>query len=424
MKKGIALVDCNNFYAACEQTIDPSLSGLPLVVLSNNDGCIIARSSEARALGIPMGQPYFKARLKLERLGVHIRSSNYELYGDMSQRLMQLLNEHCERLEIYSIDEAFIKLSSSYDYDFSKWASKIRALAYQNLGIPVTIGIGYTKGQAKIANHIAKANPSHAGVLNIGESHNIEKYMESVEIENVWGIGKKMAKLCRRQGITNAQELITTPEYQIKTKLGIIGIRIQMELKGIICLPIRKEPRKKKETCVSRSFSSPLINLIIFKHEMISQIHLASQKLRKQGQVTGEIRVFTNSSIHKEDFYAKEAILKLDVPSNDTRFLINKALPLIKEIYNKRACLIRTGIVMKDLKPAQYIQSDLFSNDTIGERNRKECLQEAIDKINISYGKGTINWSNFLINKSLIEESNNKSSISTRKISKVPIAWA
>ena len=188
MSQAIALIDGNNFYVACEQSLDPSLVGLPVVVLSNNDGCIVARSPEARELGIPMGQPYFKIRYELEKLGVVVRSSNYALYGDMSNRFMKLLAQHSEKIEVYSIDEAFVQINRPPDSNLRPWARQLRALAHQNLGLPIAIGIGASKSQAKLANHLAKTISTKAGIFDLHMVQDQNYWLKTIDIENVWGI--------------------------------------------------------------------------------------------------------------------------------------------------------------------------------------------------------------------------------------------
>ena len=223
MPSATALIDGNNFYASCEQSLDPALIGRPVVVLSNNDGCIVARSAEARALGIAMGTPYFKARTELARQNVVVRSSNYALYADMSQRMMSLLETHCEELEIYSIDEAFARLSRPRSGDLQHWARRLRARVRQDLGLPIAIGVGASKGQAKLANRLAKQVPAHAGVFDLGRCDDADNWLETVAIEDVWGIGRKLARWCRLRGITNARQLRDMPSGELRAKCGVVG---------------------------------------------------------------------------------------------------------------------------------------------------------------------------------------------------------
>ena len=230
MHQATALIDGNNFYASCEQSLDPALIGRPLVVLSNNDGCIVARSAEARALGIAMGTPYFKARQHLNANNVVVRSSNYALYADMSQRLMSLLEAHCEELEIYSIDEAFGRICRPGNGDLQNWARALRARVRRNLGLPIAIGLGASKGQAKLANRLAKQVPAHAGIFDLGCCNNPDHWLETIAIEDVWGIGRKLARWCRLRGISNARLLRDMPSGELRAKCGVVGLRLQQEL--------------------------------------------------------------------------------------------------------------------------------------------------------------------------------------------------
>ena len=245
MAQATALIDGNNFYASCEQSLDPALIGRPVVVLSNNDGCIVARSAEARALGIAMGTPYFKARRELEQKNVVVRSSNYALYADMSQRMMSLLEAHCEELEIYSIDEAFGRISRPAGGELQSWARQLRATVKRDLGLPIAIGLGSSKSQAKLANRLAKRIPAHAGVFDLGQCNDPDGWLETIAVEDVWGIGRKLAHWCRLRGIHNARLLRDMPSGALRAKCGVIGLRLQQDLKGYACLPMDLAPAAK-----------------------------------------------------------------------------------------------------------------------------------------------------------------------------------
>ena len=226
----IALIDGNNFYASCEQSINPSLRNKPLVILSNNDGCIIARSAEARILKIRMGEPYFKIKERLNKLGVIVLSSNYSLYGDMSKRLMNLLKKNCEKIEIYSIDEAFISIHRPHNNDLSPWGRKLRTLIYQNLGLTITIGIAENKLRAKLANKLAKRINYSAGIFDLGIANNKNSYLKEINVDNIWGIGTQTSRWLKSKGIKNAKELKDMNQHELKKKLGVVGQRIQLEL--------------------------------------------------------------------------------------------------------------------------------------------------------------------------------------------------
>ncbi|CAI8209340.1 MAG: DNA polymerase IV 1 [Prochlorococcus marinus str. MIT 9313] len=392
MSRVTALIDGNNFYASCEQSLDASLIGRPLVVLSNNDGCIVARSSEARALGISMGTPYFKVRHKLDRLGVVVRSSNYALYGDMSQRLMSLLEAHCEELEIYSIDEAFAYINGPSDDNLKPWARHLRAQVHRNLGLPIAIGLGASKGQAKLANHLAKAIPAHAGVFNLLTASDPDTWLESVAIENVWGIGRKLAHWCRLRGVTNARQLRDMPRSQLHARCGVVGIRLQRELQGHACLPLALAPTSKQETCVSRSFSRPIANLEELRQAIATYVVRASEKLRRQQQRAGTLTLFTRTSPFAPSFYSQAATIQLDLPSNDTAILLAAALPLVERIYRPHRRLNKAGVLMQNLQSADHLQQHLLVAVHADEQHRRDRLMNTIDRLNHRYGSGTVGW--------------------------------
>ena len=423
MIKAIALIDGNNFYASCEQVLDPSLLGRPVVVLSNNDGCIIARNAEARMLGISMGEPYFKIRFKLERLGVNIRSSNYELYADMSQRLFQLINTYCEKVEIYSIDEAFVEITHPYNDNLTAWSRELRSRIFQYIGITISIGIGKTKVQAKMANKISKKLSSQAGIFNLIEGSNINKWMELFTIKDIWGIGRKHILTLQRHGIHNAKQLRDIPNTEIKQLLGINGLRIKHELKGQVCLPVKINKIKKKETSVSRSFGQPIEILEELKKAIAAQTIIACEKLRKQEQLTSSITVFTRTSLYLPNFYSKTATKRLEVPSNNTIFLLDIAMKLTNQIYKSNCNLVKSGVIMKCLQSKDLVQLNIFNN-TLLEKSHKDNLIKTIDKINRKYGKGTITWSICLTKQNWQQRDNRKSKASTTELKSIPTVWA
>ncbi len=424
MIQGIALIDGNNFYAACEQSFNPSLANHPVVVLSNNDGCIIARSPEARDLGISMGQPYFKIRHKLERLGIIVRSSNYSLYGDISHRLMLLLNEHCNEVEIYSIDEAFAQINLSSTKDFYPWARRLREQAHQNLGIPISIGIGASKVQAKIANHLAKTISNHAGIFDFRTTKDQDWWLESIEIENIWGIGKKLSKWCRERGITTALQLRDMPSSELHAKCGVVGIRLQEELKGNSCMKLKVKPSPKKETCVSRSFSRPITKIEELRQAISTHLICAGQKLRNQNQLAGAITVFTHTSPFRQPFYSQKATTQLETPSNDTTVLLTAARPLIEKIFRPYRLLIKAGVKMHSLQTSKYLQTNLLNNEAIEHLQRSQRLMKTIDRLNTRFGKGTITWAICRSKASWEMRREQLSCATTTRLEEIPIVYS
>ena len=424
MVKAIALIDSNNFYAACEQMIDPSLAQKPVVILSNNDGCIIARSTEARELQIPMGQPYYKLRHTLERLQIHVRSSNYELYGDMSARLMRLLKSYCEEIEIYSIDEAFIQLTRPENGNLISWARQLRSLVYKNLGLPIAIGISSNKVQAKIANHLAKTIDESSGIFDLGIIKYQDIWLDKIKIEEVWGIGSKIAKWCRLRGIRTARELRDMPSEEIKGKYGVIGVRIQKELKGEKCLGISTTPSPKKETCVSRSFSKPITNIKEFRKAISLYVVRASEKLRAQKQQAGAITIFTRTSPYNPSFYSQAATKVLEIATNNTNVLLKESLALTDQIYSTNYSLVKAGVIMKQLQETRYLQQHLINPINIERQKKEEHLMNVIDNLNKRYGSHSVTWMACGMNKEWNRRRGMLSPAATTKIEEIPIANA
>ncbi len=392
MSQVTALIDANNFYASCEQSLDPALIGRPVVVLSNNDGCIVARSAEARALGIAMGTPYFKVKRNLEQQNVVIRSSNYAFYADMSQRLMSLLERQVEDLEIYSIDEAFARLGRPSDGNLHPWARHLRALVRRNLGLPIAIGLGASKGQAKLANRLAKVVPAHAGLFDLELCRDPDSWLETISIEDVWGIGRKLALWCRRRGVVNARELRDMPSGCLRAKAGVVGVRIQRELQGHACLPLDLEPSPKQETCVSRSFSRPITSLEELREAVATYVVRAAEKLRQQHQRTAALTVYTRTSPFISAFYSRAASTRLDLPSNDTSVLLEAALPLVKRIFQPHRPLAKAGVLMQHLQGMDQLQQHLWVPCTEEQQRKREILMATIDHLNQRYGRGTVQW--------------------------------
>ena len=424
MTQVTALIDANNFYASCEQSLDPALIGRPVVVLSNNDGCIVARSAEARALGIAMGTPYFKAKRHLEQNNVVIRSSNYALYADMSQRLMSLLEGQVEDLEIYSIDEAFARLSRPSDGNLRPWAQQLRTLARRNLGLPIAIGLGASKGQAKLANRLAKVVPAHAGLFDLDLCRDPDRWLETISIEDVWGIGRKLAVWCRMRGVVNARELRDMPSGCLRAKAGVVGVRLQRELQGHACLPLDLQPSAKQETCVSRSFSHPITSLEELREAIATYVVRAAEKLRKQQQRTAALTIYTRTSPFIPGFYSRAASTSLDLPSNDTRVLLEAALPLVERIFQPHRPLAKAGVLMQHLQGIDQLQQHLWVPCTEEEQQKRESLMTTVDRLNHRYGRGTVQWAACGLDPSWAMRRERLGRAATTRLSDVPVVRA
>ncbi len=354
----IALIDANNFYASCEQNINPHLRNKPVVILSNNDGCIIARSPEARALKIKMGTPYFKVKERLNKLDVAVLSSNYSLYGDMSRRLMNLLKNYCEQIEIYSIDEAFVSISRPNDENLYPWARSIRSLIYQNLGITITVGIGENK----------------------------------VRANKIWGVGKQTSNWLQSKGIKNARELRDMEENEIIKKLGIVGKRLQLELKGHRCLPIEKNKKSKKEIQVSRSFGTPITKLEDLTQALATHAIKASEKMRSQNLQSSNIRVFARTSKYSSQNYQRSAHRKLTNATDDTNNILKIVVELSKEIYNPEYKFSKAGVLMQDLTNSEYLQQSVINYKSQKVLKKSTNLMKTIDLLNKRFNNNAITW--------------------------------
>ncbi len=393
MALATVLIDGNNFYASCEAVVDPAVVGRPLVVLSNNDGCIVSRSAEARALGIAMGTPYFKVRRELERHNVVVRSSNYALYADMSHRLMATLEGWVEELEIYSIDEAFGVLHRPATGDLNGWGRALRRQVLCHLGLPVAVGIAPSKVLAKLANKLAKTDPGRGGVLDLATEVELDALLETVAIDDVWGIGRRLSRWCRLRGVAHARALRDMPSGELRRKCGVVGLRLQQELLGRACLPLVSLPPAKQETCVSRSFSTPVQTLPELREAVATYLVRAAEKLRQQRQRAGSITVFVRSSpFNGTRFYSNAATVKLALASNDTAALLAAALPLAECLFRPHKPLQKAGVLLQQLEPEALLQHHLLVPMTPEQQGRRERLLVAVDGLNRRYGRGTVQW--------------------------------
>jgi DNA polymerase V len=424
----LVLIDANNFYASCEALLDPTVVGRPLVVLSNNDGCIVSRSAEARALGIPMGAPLFQVRRDLERHGVIVRSSNYTLYADMSQRLMATLEAWVEELEIYSIDEAFGLLHRPAGTDdLNGWGEALRRQVRRELGLPVAVGIAPTKVLAKIANRVAKTDPSwrERGVFDLGGVPLADPWLAATAIEDVWGIGRRLARWCRLRGIADARALRDMPEGELRRRCGVVGVRLQQELRGQRCLPLASEAPAKRETCVSRSFSTPVSTVEGLRQAVATYLCRGAEKLRRQGQRAGALTVFVRSSpFDGSSFYANAATSALALPSNDTAVLLAAALPLAERLFRPHKPLRKAGVLLHDLTPVSLLQHHLLVPQTPEQQQRREALMATIDGLNRRYGSGTVGWAACGLAPPWRMRRDHLSRAGTTRLAEIPVARA
>ena len=379
----IALVDCNNFYASCERVFRPDLENKPIVVLSNNDGCVIARSNEAKKLGIKMGEPAFKKREVFERNKINTFSTNFILYGDMSKRVMSILRNNSKEIEIYSIDEAFIEC---YNEDLNTYGTNLRKKVKQWTGIPVSVGIAETKVLAKIANHIAKKYRK-SGVFILDNKEIIERALKFTAIEEIWGIGRNHAKRFKEYGINTAHDLTCIEESWIKRKFSIVVLRIAQELKGIKCLDIESQHKTKKNICTSRSFGNPTSDYNTIKEAISTFAVRCCEKLRKQKTSTSELRIFiyTNpfNPRHKQYYGTKK--IQLERATNDNQIIIQEVIKGLQKIYKKGYVYKKAGVIVGSITQENQVQLNLF--DQIKNREKYTKISKVIDRINNSMGR-------------------------------------
>jgi DNA polymerase V len=383
-----ALADCNNFYVSCERVFRPALEGVPVVVLSNNDGCIIARSDEAKALGFAMGDPYHLNREKLTRHGVHVFSSNYALYGDMSRRVMDTLGTFTPEIDLYSIDEAFLNLAGFERRGLAAYARQIRATVRRHTGIPVSIGIGPTKTLAKVANHLAKAHPDTGGVYELSKA-DVDHALAGIEVGEVWGVGPRWAQWLEGQGVATALDLKRADPKAIRRKMTVVGERIVYELNGRSCLPLELVTPPRQGLTVSRSFGQPLTALHPIKEALVQFTGRAAEKLRRQGFMAAQVMVFvtTNRFSATRPFYANSATVTLPYPTDFTPDLVEAAAGLLETLYRPGFHYQKCGVMLLDLSPGTIVQADLFDPR---DRARQERLVRALDALNTDYGARTV----------------------------------
>ncbi len=385
-----ALVDCNNFYVSCERVFNPKLQTRPVIVLSNNDGCAVARSNEAKALGIKMGDPFFKIKNLIDRYQVQVFSSNYALYGDMSNRVMQTLAAFAPGIEIYSIDEAFLDLDHFAFTDLSDYGACIRQKVKQDTGIPVSIGIATSKTLAKVANRIAKKSAKANGVLDLTSPRYQDKALEQTTIEDVWGIGRRYAAYLKLRGINTARDFKYADTAMIQRKMGINGTRLQKELCGESCYALEESPPKKKTISVSRSFKKPVTDLDNLSQAVCSYIARGAEKLRDQGSHAQAMTVYvTTSQFKPESFYCNSTTCTFPTALDYTPELIKHGQAALKQIFQKGREYTKAGVVFLNLTRDGSFQQDLF--DTT-DRTRPAKVMRVMDQINNKMGSNTVKY--------------------------------
>lgn len=389
----IALVDCDTFYASCERVCRPDLEGKPIVVLSNNDGCIVARSREAKKLGIPMGEPEFQIRPLLEKNHVAVFSSNYTLYGDLSNRVMQVIAKIAPEIEIYSIDECFTRLTGALAVNADDVAREIRAMVLKWIGLPVSIGIAPTKTLAKIATRVAKKYPAYNGIFNMSKSRKIDQILEWTHISNIWGVGRKGALKLRTIGIDNARQLRDADPMVIKRLLSVTGLNTQMELNGIPS--IREEIPVSHNTIISsRSLGYKVSTLEPMREAIAFHAARAAEKLRSKKHEAGVIGVRIQTAYYRDDLPGHDEMImvSLPCPTSDSMAIVGAAEKGLQTIFRPGYGYAKAMVMLTDLSnPAkgQHNMLDLIGNGK-EMRERRNALMELMDKLNRLEGRGTL----------------------------------
>ena len=390
----IALIDCNSFYVSCERLFNPKIRKKPVVVLSNNDGCIISRSNEAKVLGIKMGEPYFKEKDIIVKNNVQVFSSNYSLYGDISRRVMRTLKRFNSDIEIYSIDEAFLDLSNFPDNEVENIGHEIRNIVLKWTGIPTSIGIAKTKTLSKVANHIAKKKQS--GVTSFIGIENIDSILEKVEINNVWGVGKQLTKFYK-SGIYNAKQLKNVSNTWIKKSSNVLSSRTAMELRGIPCIDLEATSSKRKSCVVSRSFGQRVENFQELKEAIASYSLNASEKIRSESLVTKSITVFIRTSSFQSRFgyYSNSKTIDFPIATNNSIEIVKAAISSLETIFKNGYRYQKAGVMLSRLSDS-VDGKNLFSS----EKDKKiNSLMKSIDNTNHRYGRSTLSLASAGVHK-------------------------
>ncbi len=387
MTRIFGLADCNNFYVSCEQLFQPTLRGKPVVVLSNNDGCIIARSPEAKAMGITMGEPFFKLKARSDCRHVLVRSTNFTLYGDMSRRVMDIIAANTPDMEIYSIDECFIDYSCA-PKDVIEHARALRATVRQWTGLPISIGLGATKTLAKVANHKAKATPG--GVFSVLEPALCLHVLQQTDIGDIWGIGRRWSKRLKSHAIHSAHDFATADRRWVRNTMGVVGLRTHDELNGLSAHGLEHITPDKQTLCVSRSFGQ----VIKTREDLGQRVHYfaarAAEKLRHGGLVAGAVCTFVRGNPHRAELpqYSNSATVGLTFASSDTGDILGAALEALNTVYRAGIPYKKAGVILLDIHSEALAQPSLFG----APNPRREKLMRTLDGLNSKFGAGAVSY--------------------------------
>lgn len=421
-----ALVDVNNFYVSCERVFQPQLENLPLVVLSNNDGCAVARSAEVKALGVKMGTPWFKMKMLAKEHGILALSSNYALYGDMSNRATAVLRDFSPDIEVYSVDESFLRVETvAHLYGgATAMGQQIRQRVKQWTGLPVCVGVGPTKTLAKIANHLAKKNPEFDGVCDLHAMPRPERlqWMSQLEVGEVWGVGRRIAKRLQAMGVATVLDLRNAPLKTIRAQFGVVLERTCNELRGISCLDLEDVAPPKQQIMSSRSFGSPVETLDSLREAVASYVARAAEKLRAQGSVAAAVHVYIQTNRFKETDlqYSQGLVVPLPDPTDDTRALAAAALLGLGLIFKPGYHYKKAGIMLTLISEKTKRQETLFDEPL--HRARSTKLMAAMDQVNAQFGRDCVKIAASGTEQRWAMRSENRSPRFTTRWDELPVA--
>ena len=390
-KKKFALVDCNSFYASCEKVFRPDLRNKPVAVLSNNDGIIVARSKEVKEIGIPMGAPFFKVKDLISKYKVHVFSSNYTLYADMSDRVMQILASFAPEIEIYSIDEAFLAFEDLYEKNLTDYARYIKKTVEKWTGIPISVGIGPTKTLAKAANKLAKKIPELDGAFDITDHPQIDEFLEKLKVVDIWGVGRQYSKKLNMCGIYNTRQFRDAPDEWIKKNLTVAGLRTMLELRGQSCIGLESTRKAKKTILRSRSFGKNTGSLMDIQEAVATYASYAGEDLRHEGLAANMVSAFIMTSFFaKSKRYFNKKTIRLSQPTDYTPDIARAARNALEQIYRDGYSYQKAGVVLTGLVPASERQLNLFEKSKADNFKYENNLMQTIDSINAKWGRSTL----------------------------------
>lgn len=392
MKPVYALIDCNNFFVSCLRVFQPSLEAKPVVALSSNDGCVVARSNEAKALNIPMGAPAFKWRTFFKEHGVIQMSGNFDLYGDMSRRITSLLTSITPHIEIYSVDESFLDLSELDITDYTAWGREVKRRIYKYTGLPVSIGIASSKTLAKLAAERAKKNLSLGGVLDLASlsRHQRAVYLEQTPLQDVWGIGWRRSPQLKAEGLLTAQDIADLRPQYAQQRMGITGRQVVAELNGVSCFKLQKYAHPPKSIAITRTFGEDSNQIETLESALTLFASRASYKLRHSHQLARQVGFFMTTSRHKPEYTQVSRLIQLASPTADTGRLIDLVISQMRHDFKPRLMYHRAGVWLQDFIPETSLQTDLLGTMNIRQHQQSVRRMQALDGLNHRYGRGTV----------------------------------